>query len=622
MALTASDPSIHGAPVFVLLSPGGVPVARRLKLQLAGAEIHGLQGRVSADDVDRSFVNTGDHLRSLFQSGRPIIGLCAAAVLIRSLGHLLGDKWTEPPVLALAEDGSVIVPLLGGHHGAHTLARLIGEALQVAPAITTAGDVRFGVAFDDPPDGWRLANPEDAKSFAGALLAHAPVRLEGLAPWLASARLPFAPNAELVLRVTERDVTGSPEMLVYHPTTLALGVGVERDGDPEELIALIRDTLASRGLSPLAVAGVFSIDVKADEPAVHAAAAALGVPARFFDAATLEAETPRLANPSDLVFEHVGCHGVSEGAALAAVGSGGLLVVPKTKSRGATCAVARAPEPIDGRSIGRPRGRLFVVGLGPGGAEWRTTTAAAALEQMDDLVGYKLYNDLAGPLPPHVVRHDFGMGDEEIRARKALELAASGRTVCLVTSGDPGIYAMATLVFELIDRTPQPEWLRLDIQVIPGISAFQAAAALIGAPLAHDFCLISLSDLLTPWPLIVRRLEAAASADMAVALYNPVSRGRRQQLVEAVDIFLRHRSPDTPAVIGRQLGRPEQTVKVVALSELTPDLLDMLCIVVVGSSDTRVVARPRGGHWVYTPRGFSGKPSSGMRAAVAVETPP
>jgi cobalt-precorrin 5A hydrolase/precorrin-3B C17-methyltransferase len=251
--------------------------------------------------------------------------------------------------------------------------------------------------------------------------------------------------------------------------------------------------------------------------------------------------------------------------------------------------------------------------LGPGAPEWRTAAAAAALAGMDDLVGYRLYNDLAEPLSPGVVRHDFGMGDEEIRARKALELAASGRSVCLVTSGDPGIYAMATLVFELLERAPQPEWLRLDIQVIPGISAFQALAALIGAPLAHDFCLISLSDLLTPWPLIVRRLEAAATADMAVALYNPVSRQRRSQLEEAVAILLRHRPPTTPAVIGRQLGRPEQAVSVVPLADLNPDLLDMLSIVIVGSSETRAFDRPGGGRWVYTPRGFSGKASSGMR---------
>ncbi|MEI7607752.1 MAG: cobalamin biosynthesis protein, partial [Rhodospirillaceae bacterium] len=431
-------------PVLVLLSPGGLPLARRIQTLLPGAEIHGLRGRLDPMAVDHVFVGTADHLRGLFLGGRPIIGLCAAAVLIRSLAPLLGDKWTEPPVLALAEDGSVVIPLLGGHHGAHAIARTLGAALNVEPAITTAGDVRFGVAFDDPPEGWELANPLDAKPFVGALLVGAPVRLEGRAPWLSNTRLPFAPDAELLLRATERAVTGSPEVLVYHPKTLAVGVGVERNGDPAELIGLIRDTLAAQGLSPLAVAGLFSIDLKSDEPAVHAAAAAFDVPVRFFDAETLERERPRLANPSEVVFANVGCHGVSEGAALAAVGNGGLLVVPKTKSRGATCAIARAPEPFDAAALGAPRGRLTVVGLGPGGANWRTADAASALAEMDDLVGYKLYNDLAEPIPRHVERHDFGMGDEEIRAVKALELAASGRKVCLVTSGDPGIYAMAT----------------------------------------------------------------------------------------------------------------------------------------------------------------------------------
>ncbi|MEI8394004.1 MAG: precorrin-3B C(17)-methyltransferase [Rhodospirillaceae bacterium] len=616
MALTRSDLP----PALILLSPGGLAVAKRLRALLPGAEIHGLKGRLGAGEVDRLFEGTAGHLRALFEEGRPIIGLCAAAVLIRALAPLLEDKHHEPPVLALAEDGSVIVPLLGGHHGAHALARQFGEVLGVMPAITTAGDVRFGVALDDPPPGWTLANPGDYKVFAGALLAGAPVRLEGRAPWLSSSRLPFARDAELVLRVTERNVIGSPEALIYHPATLAVGVGVARGGAPEKLVQLITETLAKHGLSASSVAGLFSIDLKADEPAVHAAAVALGVPVRFFDAATLEAETPRLADPSEVVFRNVGCHGVSEGAALAAVGRSGLLVVPKTKNEVATCAIARAPEPFAAAALGRPRGRLFVVGLGPGEDGWRTADAAAALKQMTDLVGYRLYNDLAvdqgGPLPEGVERHDFGMGDEELRARKALDLAAAGRTVCLVTSGDPGIYAMATLVFELLDRAPQPEWLRIDLRVIPGISAFQAAASLIGAPLAHDFSLISLSDLLTPWPLIVRRLEASASADMAVALYNPVSRGRRQQLEQAVEIFLRHRSAETPVVIGRQLGRPEQTVEVIRLGDLKPDLLDMLCIVLVGSSDTRALTLPDGSRRVYTPRGFSGKDSSSMNQGV------
>ncbi len=606
-------------PVVVALTPAGVALGRRIATALdgsgeGGAEVHGLAGRADgADGADRSFTRTGEHLRGLFVAGRPVIGVCAAAVLVRALAPVLADKRAEPPVLAVAEDGSVVVPLLGGHHGAHRLARRLAAALGAAAAITTAGDVRFDVALDDPPPGWRLANPEDAKPFTGDLLAGATVGLAGDAPWLAASALPFAADAPLTLRVTARAEVGSPRTLVYHPAVLAVGVGAERGADPDEVTGLVRRTLAEHGLAEGAVAGVFSIDVKADEPAVHAAAAALNVPVRFYDAVTLEAEAPRLANPSDVVFRQVGCHGVAEGAALAAAGPEGALIVPKVRTKGATCAVARAPAPIDPARAGRPRGRLFVVGLGPGTLDWRTPEADAVLRAADALVGYRLYNDLAGSLPAHVERYDFPLGKEELRARAALDLAAAGRTVALVSSGDPGIYAMATLVFELLDKAPRPEWRRVAIAVVPGVSAFQAAAARAGAPMAHDLCLISLSDLLTPWEVILRRVEAAAAADFLVALYNPVSKKRVHQLADSVEILLRHRSPDTPVVLARQLGRPEEAVRVLRLADLTPDQVDMLTMVLIGSTETRTVARPDGGVWVYTPRGYAGKASSQMR---------
>ena len=204
--------------------------------------------------------------------------------------------------------------------GANDLARAIGEVLGVAPAITTASDRRFGVALDAPPDGWRLANPEHHKPFVAALLKGARVRLAGDAPWLAESELPWAEDGELTIRVTEQNTAGSPRRLVYHPAVLALGVGCERGADPQELRALVEETLAAQDLSPRAVAGVYSIDLKADEPAVQALAAHLGVAARFFDAAALEAECHRLANPSEAVYREVGCHGVAEGAALAAAG--------------------------------------------------------------------------------------------------------------------------------------------------------------------------------------------------------------------------------------------------------------------------------------------------------------
>ncbi len=594
-----------GAPVFVALTGDGLALARRLAADLPGAEVHGLAGRAAG--ADTGFEDTAAHLRALFRAGRPILGVCAAGVLVRALAPVIADKRAEPPVVALAEDGSAVVPLLGGHRGANDLARWIAELLGIAAAVTTAGDLRFGVALDDPPPGWRLANPEHYKTFAAALLDGGQVRLEGGAPWLRDSGLPFAEDGELTFRVSERAAAGSARELVYHPAVLCLGIGCERGAEPAAVVALARRTLADNGLAEAAVAAVVSLDLKADEPALHGVAEALGVPARFFPAARLEAETPRLANPSELVFREVGCHGVAEAAALAAAGAGGELVVAKTKAARATCAIARATEPIDPRAIGQGRGSLAVVGLGPGGPAWRSPEAEAAIRAAGDLVGYRLYLDLLGPLAEGKRVHAYALGEEETRVRAALDLAAGGRAVALVCSGDPGIYAMAALVFELLERDEQPAWRRPEVTVVPGISALQAAAARAGAPLGHDFCAISLSDLLTPWPTIERRLTAAAEGDFVVALYNPVSRRRTTQLTRAVEILRGHRAAETPVVLARNLGREGEAVTVLRLDEIAPEKVDMLTLVLVGSSETRRIERGDGGCWVYTPRGYGAK---------------
>ncbi len=590
-------------PVFVALTAQGAELAQSLASKIRGAEVHGLKGR--ADSKHVTFTDTLPHLRNLFDAGRPIVGVCAAGILVRALGPLLADKREEPPVLALAEDGSAVVPLLGGHRGANALARDLAEILQVAPAITTAGDRRFGVALDEPPPGWRLANPQHYKPFLAALLGGDKVRLEEGAAWLRESDLPIAEDASLILRSTVRAEQGSERELVYHPAVLAVGVGCERGADSEELKQLVRDCLSEAGLADAAVGGVYSLDLKADEPAVHAVAGALGVEARFFDAARLEEEAPRLASPSDLVFREVGCHGVSEGAALAAAGPNATLLVKKTRSKRCTCAIALAPDLIG--DAGRPRGRLSVIGLGPGDPAWRTPEVDAAVAGATDLVGYSLYLDLLGESARGKARHDYDLGEEEDRVRAALNLAAEGRNVALVCSGDPGIYAMAALVFELLDRGEDAAWKRVEISVAPGLSALQAAAARIGAPLGHDFCTISLSDLLTPWPVIEQRLEAAAAGDFVVALYNPVSKRRKHQLEAAVRILGGVRPGDTPVVLARRLGRSGETVAVIDLKDLTPDRVDMLTVVLIGSRETRRVARGDGGCWVYTPRGYAAK---------------
>ena len=589
----------------IILSAGGLDVARRIADAMPGATLHGFARRVS--DVDEAFDDTAPHLQRLFRDQIPIVGVCAAGVLIRCLAPVLGHKHHEPPVLAVAEDGAVVVPLLGGHHGANALARDIARTLGATAAITTAGDIAFGIALDDPPSGWRFANSGSAKPFVAAALAGEKIRLNGEAPWVSQSALPFDENGTLTITITDLMIPGSDAELVYHPATLALGVGCERGVDTDELITLALATLDQAGLSRDAVAVVVSIDVKADEAAVHDLAAALGVPARFFPAERLEQEAPRLANPSALVFREVGCHGVAEGAALAAVGAAGSLVVDKRKSARATCAVARATAPLDTSTMGKARGHLAIVGIGPGADEWRTPEANALIGQAEDLVGYDLYLDLLGSAAHGARRHAYPLGEEEIRVRAALDLAAQGRRVALISSGDAGIYAMAALAFELLDTDGADAWRRIAVTVAPGISALQAAAARIGAPLGHDFCTISLSDLLTPWPVIERRIEAAAAADFVIAFYNPVSRRRTTQLATARDILRRHRDPETPVVIARNLGRPGETVATVTLEALDATTIDMLTLVLVGASTTKTIPRAGDRPWVYTPRGYAAK---------------
>ncbi|HYN39505.1 MAG TPA: precorrin-3B C(17)-methyltransferase [Rhodospirillales bacterium] len=617
-ASAAGDGALPAGAALIALDAGGLALARRLQPRLPASIVHGLAGRT--DGADRSFTGTMAHLRALFAAGTPIVGICAAGILVRAVAPLLADKEAEPPVVAVAGDGSVAVPLLGGHHGANRLARAIAAALEGVAAITTAGDVRLGVGLDEPPAGWRIADPQAAKAVTAALLAGEPVALDvqaGDASWLTDSGARFASEGGALVLVTDRADPPAAEQrtLVLHPPVLALGVGCERGCAAEELIDLARHTLAAHGLAEAAVACVVSLDLKADEAAVHALADALGVPARFFSAAELEAQAPRLANPSDIVFREVGCHGVAEGAALAAAGADGVLVVEKTRGRRATCAVARAAGNIDARdidtgAIGRGRGRLSVVGIGPGTPDWRTAELLRTLAAATDVVGYGLYLDLIADLIAGKRRHQTPMSEEEARVRLALDLAAEGRRVALVSSGDAGIYALAALAFELLDREDRPAWNRLAINVVPGITALQAAAARAGAVIGHDFCAISLSDLLTPWEDIERRLRAAAAGDFVVALYNPVSQRRRTQLPCARDILLAARPPATPVVLARNLGRAGETIHVIELKALTPEDVDMLTVVLVGSSRTRLIER--GTHrFVYTPRGYASKHQDG-----------
>jgi cobalt-precorrin 5A hydrolase/precorrin-3B C17-methyltransferase len=589
-------------PVVLALSRSGEDTAHRVAKAI-DAQVHGREGRV--EQADAFFANALDHARDLFAAGVPIVGVCASGILIRGVAPLLADKRAEPPVVSVSDDGSVVVPLLGGHRGANRLAREISEALGGVAAVTTAGDVALGVALDEPPVGYALANPEDAKGAMAAMLGSAGVQVKGENIFGIENT---GTGVELI--VTDTRQQGSETALVYHPQRFVLGLGCARNTDPAEMWEQVQAVLHEAGVAAGAVAAVASIDLKGDEPAMIEVAKRLGKPLRLFSAAELEAETTRLENPSEVVFAEVGCHGVSEGAALAMVGAEGSLRIAKRKTANVTVALGEAIAPLV-KLKGRARGTLSIVGIGPGQASWRTPEVSRLVADAEELVGYGLYIDLLGPLAIGKERSDFPLGGEEARCRYALEQAGQGKNVALVCSGDAGIYAMGALVFELMDRGADEMGVtdaarRVEVICSPGVSALQGAAARAGAPLGHDFCAISLSDLLTLRDDILRRLKAAAEGDFVIAFYNPVSKTRRTLLAEARDILLQHRPADTPVMLASSLGRPEEHVRYRRLDALEVDEVDMLTVVLVGSSNSKL-AQLGTGPRMYTPRGYARK---------------
>jgi cobalt-precorrin 5A hydrolase / precorrin-3B C17-methyltransferase len=585
------------------LGSSALPLAQKLKAEF-NFEIH-CPDCVSGGDV--TYAKATDHLASLFIERRVIIGLCASGILIRALAKHISDKRTESAVLAVAEDGSSVIPLLGGHHGANQFAQRIAKFTKGHAAVTTASDVRFGASFDEPKSGYTLGNPEHMKSATAALLAGAPLAIRhpdgsqnpevpvelqniNLEPWTPSF-------AGVTIEVTEKDVKGGPHHLIYHPQTLTVGIGCERGTDPQEIRTLIKETFAAHNLSRHSLAVYASIDLKEDEPAITDRYNVI-----YFTAEELNAQATKLQNPSDVVRAEVGTPSVAEASALAAAGPDSELIVPKTKSKRATLAIARAPSPLQ-YPYGRYRGHVSIVGIGPGDSMSRSTYVKAELAMATEWVGYGLYLDLVADMKGDQTEHRFPLGDEESRCRHAIELAKQGKYVALICSGDAGIYAMASLVYEIIDIEP----CRIGVEVYPGISAFQAASANAGAMIGHDFCCISLSDLLTPWEVIEKRINAAAEGDFVISFYNPRSLKRRDQLERAFAILKNHRPPHTPVVIASNLGRSEEKTKIVKFADFNPDEVDMLTLVMVGSSQSKSFVRGDGKTYAYTPRGYAKK---------------
>ncbi|KAA0982425.1 precorrin-3B C(17)-methyltransferase [Pseudomonas sp. ANT_J28] len=562
-------------PAIVILGNGSLATARKIAQLYPGALIHGLADRV--EGADRVYHEFGATLREFYQQDTPIIALCAAGIVIRTLAPLLLEKGAEPPVLAVAEDGSAVVPLLGGLGGVNVMAREIAAGLEVAAAITTSGELRFGTCLLNPPSGYALGDLELGKRFVSDLLAGQSVRVEGAAPWLAQAQLPQDPHSQLSIHVGHAERAPAANELMIYPRNVLVAVSNEVTGLP----GAIRATLHQAKIAVQSVACLLASDLNMASTALREAALELGVPLRFASVSGGVSELSRHTVPNANIV-----------------------------SADPGIAIAVATQPLDVAQIGRARGRLAVIGLGPGAAELMVPAVKAELARATDVLGYETYVRMAGPFREDQVLHCTDNREEMQRARHAFELAAQGRSVIVVSSGDPGVFAMAAAVLEALHESSEPSWHSVDLEILPGVSASLATAAQAGAPLGHDFCVMSLSDNLKPWAIIEKRLDLAAEADLALAFYNPISRARPWQLGQALEIVGRHRTPETVVVLGRDIGRPGQTLRVTTLGELTPDQVDMRTMVLIGSSTTCVFPRAEGGEWVYTPRWYGEKPTS------------
>jgi cobalt-precorrin 5A hydrolase/precorrin-3B C17-methyltransferase len=588
------------APAIVILGAGALATARRIQALYVGRSahaapriatdclVHALQGRIEADV---SYTELGAHLRELYARGTPIVALCAAGIVIRCLAPLLSNKGAEPPVLAVAEDGSAVVPLLGGLAGVNVMARDIAAALAVQPAITTSGELRFGTCVLNPPDGYALADLGQGKRFVSDLLAGESTRIEGDAPWLDDAQLPRSASARLAIRVTPRAWDGREDELVIHPRSVVAAVVLadacaHADVDAADaIVARVREALNAHGFAPLALAALLAPSTSMADPALAQAATLLDVPLRFADANAKNGE------PGAAALLHTALRVPHE--------------TLHDDDTHASVALALSPLAIDPATIGRARGRLTVIGLGPGHADLMVPAARTALNEATDILGYDTYVKMAGPLRADQRVHGTDNREEMQRARHAFELASEGRSVVMVSSGDPGVFAMAAAVLEALEASQNEAWAAVGLSIVPGVSAALATAAQAGAPLGHDFCMLSLSDNLKPWTIIETRLRHAAQADLVMAFYNPISRARRWQLDKALDIVREYRAPSTLVVLGRDIGRPGGTLRTLTLGELRSADVDMRTMVIVGSSLTRRFAcGENGAQWVYTPRWY------------------
>jgi len=554
-----------------------------------------------------------DILPEIWSECRNLVFVMATGIVVRSVAPFIKDKKTDPAVVVLDEKGKYAISLLSGHiGGANDVAREIADYLDGEAVITTASDANNMPSIDlwarDNDltlEDWEIV-PHIATRFLnnGALKIYVQGTEDG--SQASAINLPDGflqvsepASADLLITNKHRLMANNSQLtadvqLYLRPKNLVIGIGCNSATSEIEIENAVRKTLEEHNLSFPSIHSIATIDIKINESGLRSFAQRYDLGMNTFSPDELN--TVQGIQKSEAVHKATGANAVAEPAAiLASVAD--TLIVPKQKIGNVTVAVAELRKE-------KRQARLYIVGTGPGSIEHITPYAQKVIKRSDVIVGYGTYIDLIQELIKDKEVVCTGMTQEIERCKKAVEYAISGKIVSLISGGDPGIYGMAGLVFEIL-RTQTQENKNLseiNIEVIPGVSALNACAARLGAPLMHDFAVISLSDRLTPWKLIEKRLEAASISDFIIVLYNPRSIGRQEHINKAKNIILKYRYPETPVGIVKAAMRDNEEIVVTNLKDMLDHDIDMQATVIIGNSQTFTW-----NNWMITLRGYENK---------------
>ena len=591
------------------------------------------------------------HLANIWHNSQGIVFSLTIGAVVRLISPFLTHKKNDPAIIVIDPHTQYVISLLGGHQAnADKLAELIAHQLDARPIITSASYNLNLPSIDTFGDmfGWQKGEG-DWTQVSVSIARNQPTLIKQTSGlnWWQNSLPPSHPfifandgyldpsqpplvkgeieeNISLLTRESKTKIDNfAAKAMVYigaektpavnipsiswHPRVLWVGIGCERDTSPSLIESAVTEVFDKYNLERKAIASLATIDIKGDEVGILALADQWHLPLQTFSSEELNQVS--VPNPSRIVKQEVGTSSVAEASALKAAlfanlienqGKSPNLIAPKQIIRqdgekgAVTVAIAQSA-----LEYNYHEGKLYLIGTGPGSLEYLTSAAKTALREADIIIGYGLYIELIKSLlRPEQIIEPSQITKERQRAERAIELAKWGLKVAVISSGDCGIYGMAGLVLEVLANQNWNE-KHPPVHIVSGITAMQTVAAKIGSPLMHDFCAISLSDLLTPWDVIEKRITAAASADFVTAIYNPRSQTRTQQIIKTQAIFLQYRHPNTPVAIARSVTRDDENIIITTLEEMLNHPIDMLTTVMIGNSSTK-----RYHDLLITPRGY------------------